>query len=490
MRSITEQEIAVLAPNANAAANGRKISAGGGFVSRMRAADDTFYMGECKGSGSSLYRVSVDFSGAEPVFRCSCPSRQFPCKHALALLFEIAGEKPFQEGEIPADITEKRARKAAREAKQSAGQPEPAKPSKTSRAAKTKKLKKQLEGLALMKQLTDSLVDQGLASMGSASLKHYRELSKQLGDYYLPGPQRYMNRLILEMEAHQKQPDPVHYKNAVEVLKKLRALEKKASVYLNERMNSDNPDAGDDLLYEELGGIWKLEQLNVLGLKKEHARLLQLGFRVYFDEARKEYVDQGFWADLDTGEVSITYNYRPLRALQHVKEEDSFFGIREIPVLTYYPGEPANGQNPHGFNCRIRWDRGEWRQPEQSDFKALMGRAYPELAPAVKAVKNQLKNTLADGFCAVLLAFDAIGTREDEMGKRFCLKDKNGSVILLDCAEGWEDTKRVLSILPEPEKYLHDQCLFGLMGYDSNRHQMFLYPMSILTEEGVIRLLY
>lgn len=493
MRSITEQEIAALAPNAGAISKARKISAGGDFVSRMRSADDSFYMGECRGSGASYYRVSADFSGEEAVLRCSCPSRQFPCKHSLALLFEMAAGKEFLEGEIPADITEKRAKKEAREAKKAAAPAETAKPSKPSKASQTariKKLKKQLEGLALMKQLTDSLVDQGLASMGSASLKSYRELSKQLGDYYLPGPQADLNRLILEMEAHQKAPDPIHYKHAVEILKRLRALEKKASVYLTEQMDSETLEAGDNLLYEELGGIWKLDQLNALGLKKENARLLQLSFRVYFDEARKEYVDQGFWGDIDTGEVSITYNYRPLRALKHIKEEDSCFALKEIPVLTYYPGEPANGQNPHGFNRRIRWDKEASRQPEAADYKELMSRAYPELASAVKAVKNQLKNTLADEFCALLLAFDTIGTREGEKGKVFCLKDKRGSVIRLGRMEGWEDTAEVLSIVPEPEKHLRDQCLFGLMGYDPDSHKMFLCPMSILTEEGVIRLLY
>ena len=58
MRSFSEQQIGALAPNANALSNGRKISGGGGFVSRMRSEDDTFYMGECKGRGKSNYVVS------------------------------------------------------------------------------------------------------------------------------------------------------------------------------------------------------------------------------------------------------------------------------------------------------------------------------------------------------------------------------------------------------------------------------------------------
>jgi hypothetical protein len=40
--------------------------------------------GLCAGSGKNLYQAIVDLSG--PAYRCSCPSRKFPCKHALALL--------------------------------------------------------------------------------------------------------------------------------------------------------------------------------------------------------------------------------------------------------------------------------------------------------------------------------------------------------------------------------------------------------------------
>jgi hypothetical protein len=40
--------------------------------------------GECKGSGATSYRTCVDLTG--PAYRCGCPSRKFPCKHALGLL--------------------------------------------------------------------------------------------------------------------------------------------------------------------------------------------------------------------------------------------------------------------------------------------------------------------------------------------------------------------------------------------------------------------
>jgi SWIM zinc finger len=45
---------------------------------------DTLVWGKCAGSGKLPYQVSVELTG--PAFRCTCPSRKFPCKHGLALL--------------------------------------------------------------------------------------------------------------------------------------------------------------------------------------------------------------------------------------------------------------------------------------------------------------------------------------------------------------------------------------------------------------------
>ena len=184
MRKISEQYITMLAPNANAVNNGRKICQKGGFVKRYRSKDDTFYMGECSGSGKTNYITSADFVEEDhPVFRCSCPSRQFPCKHSLGLLFEMSIEKDFEFCEIPEDIQRKREKKEARAAKSSEEKKE-GKP-KVNKAARTKKIKKQLEGLRLTGEIMNQLLQAGLGTMGGSSIKKYRDLAKQLGDYYL-----------------------------------------------------------------------------------------------------------------------------------------------------------------------------------------------------------------------------------------------------------------------------------------------------------------
>src|SRR6202789_3897415 len=68
--------------------------------------------GLCAGSGTNPYQVVVDLGG--PAYKCSCPSRKFPCKHALGLLLNWAnGALP--EESAPADfaaawLAERRAR--------------------------------------------------------------------------------------------------------------------------------------------------------------------------------------------------------------------------------------------------------------------------------------------------------------------------------------------------------------------------------------------
>ena len=136
---LTELLILREAPSPAAAENGRKLSGKGSFSARRKAEDGSLYWAECAGSGKNPYRVSIDFTNQDaPVCRCSCPSRQFPCKHALGLMFEMLAEKEFETADIPQDVADKRARQAARAAKKEAAGEDgrPAKPKKPNAAAR------------------------------------------------------------------------------------------------------------------------------------------------------------------------------------------------------------------------------------------------------------------------------------------------------------------------------------------------------------------
>lgn len=89
--TFTEDYIEKLAPKPGAFDAGRKLSGSANWASFAKS--DRGLWGAIKGSGSSPYLVIVDLTNL--AFKCSCPSRQFPCKHGLAilLLFIKEGDK-------------------------------------------------------------------------------------------------------------------------------------------------------------------------------------------------------------------------------------------------------------------------------------------------------------------------------------------------------------------------------------------------------------
>lgn len=484
MRTIKERDILSIAPNASAVSNAKKISSGSQFVKRSRSEDDSFYMGECKGSGKSNYIVSVDYIEEEnPVFRCSCPSRQLPCKHSIALLYEMLNGKTFNVEDIPEDILEKRKKKEIREAKkQEAKETSDQKPVKkrpASKAVAKKKINKQLEGLALLRKMVNELLLSGLASMGSISLRSYKDLVKQLGDYYLSGAQTYFTELVIEIEKYQKDNDSVHYKNATEVLKRLRALEKKATGYLEEKLDSDNLEIDDNTLYEDLGGILKLDDLDRMGLTKENVELFQLSFREVYNEARKEFIDVAYWMDLDSGEISYSLNYRPVKALKYIKKEDSCFDILEVKKLYYYPGS---------LNKRIRWDSSSFKDKDEKTLDIVRSKAYGSIKEAVKLAKGELKNTLSEYSYGFLISYESLCELKTEKGTVWVVKDKTGDRLELKNS-GYINTVELIKFM-EYEEVRKDAAIFGKIYYDVEDRKLYMEPCSIITDKRIIGLEY
>ncbi|MFR0357769.1 SWIM zinc finger family protein [Streptomyces sediminimaris] len=90
-------QVLALAPDAASRKAGSKLGAAGPW-SEAGSSDEGAVWGLCRGSGSKPYQTVVDIAGAAgPAYKCSCPSRKFPCKHALGLLLLWAGE----DGAVP-----------------------------------------------------------------------------------------------------------------------------------------------------------------------------------------------------------------------------------------------------------------------------------------------------------------------------------------------------------------------------------------------------
>src|SRR5262245_66244673 len=78
----TEAQVVDLAPDDASVTAARRLT--NPAIWSETGSTDILVWGKCQGSGRTPYQVSVDLTG--PAFRCSCPSRKFPCKHGLALL--------------------------------------------------------------------------------------------------------------------------------------------------------------------------------------------------------------------------------------------------------------------------------------------------------------------------------------------------------------------------------------------------------------------
>ncbi|GGK67227.1 hypothetical protein Sme01_09770 [Sphaerisporangium melleum] len=101
-----------LAPDASSQKGAQSMSTPAKW-SGMGVMPDVLW-GECEGSGATPYRACVDLG--ETAYRCSCPSRKFPCKHALGLLLLWSADGVPAAGASPGWVTEWLAQRRARAA--------------------------------------------------------------------------------------------------------------------------------------------------------------------------------------------------------------------------------------------------------------------------------------------------------------------------------------------------------------------------------------
>jgi hypothetical protein len=150
--------------------------------------------GLCAGSGKHPYQTIVDLSG--PAYKCSCPSRKFPCKHALGLLLNWANGSVPEES-APADfarawLDDRRARaeKAQKPFARTvpAGSPLPADPGAVKdQAAAARRAQQRAQRVASgLAELAAWLRDQVSIGLSAAPVKT-SEIAARMVDAQAPG---------------------------------------------------------------------------------------------------------------------------------------------------------------------------------------------------------------------------------------------------------------------------------------------------------------
>ena len=478
---ITLKKIEELAPNADAAKNGRDLLKKRKFSNLKISGEKNLIWGECAGSGKNPYVCSADYMNEfSPVFRCNCPSRQFPCKHALGLLYAYeADNSVFVVADIPVDITSKREKiekKVEKKTLEKESIKEKAdKPVKVNKASFVKKADKQLEGIEIAGKILKDIVLTGLSSIDAKIRKSLLEQIKELGNYYINGIQTAFNNLFLDLDNVENE----EYTQVIDQINYISALLKKSADYLNKR--KENPEEAPELesaIEEQIGYVWKLVELMQHGLYEENSELIQLSFNSYDNPARKEFVDEGIFLNLKSGKIYKTKNYRPYKAVKYIKEDNSVFGVIKINEMYVYPGD---------CNPRVRWEPEAVRERsiEAKDLTTISSFASGNYSETIKLAKSTMKNPLMDKNPVALISLNKAFLKgenlvvEDGQGNKLTIKDIDGQAV--------SPSANLKAILPPDPKG------FSLAVMIDNNVQTGLLsaqPMSLITPRKIIRLLY
>lgn len=155
--------------------------------------------GECQGSGSKPYQVIIDVGG--PSFKCTCPSRKFPCKHGLALYLLLAQKQSaFTSKELPTWVAEWLKDRQVRAEKQAEKkESKVAVPAGPEVAAKreAKRLDRMIGGARDLERWMADLVRHGIADLPTKPVNFWREVAARLVDAQASG----LGHAVRQLEA-------------------------------------------------------------------------------------------------------------------------------------------------------------------------------------------------------------------------------------------------------------------------------------------------
>jgi hypothetical protein len=191
--NLTAEQVLALAPDPGSASAARKLAVARPWRGLGRS--DRALWGECQ--GSALYQVSVDL--ADMATKCSCPSRKFPCKHALGLLLLAAaspsalaaGDPPEWVGDWLTRRAASAERKEARAVSAADRVPDPA--AQARRAEQ--RLARVTKGLEALDLWLSDLVRGGLAGVESQPAAYWEAQAARLVDAQAPALASRVRRL-------------------------------------------------------------------------------------------------------------------------------------------------------------------------------------------------------------------------------------------------------------------------------------------------------
>ncbi|GHI31422.1 hypothetical protein Sdagh_31520 [Streptomyces daghestanicus] len=185
-------QVLALAPDAASRKAGSKLGTAGPW-SEAGCSDEGTVWGLCKGSGSKPYQTVVDLAGAEgPAYKCSCPSRKFPCKHALGLLLLwTGGDGAVPRAEPPefADqwLATRRGRAERKKQEASSGSGSASADPEAARRRAERRAERISAGATELEQRLADLLRGGLAGAEASGHELWEETAARMVDAQAPG---------------------------------------------------------------------------------------------------------------------------------------------------------------------------------------------------------------------------------------------------------------------------------------------------------------
>lgn len=189
------EQIIALAPDAASAKAGRNLATASKWQNVGQ--DERALWGECQGSGAKPYQTVIDLS--EPAFKCSCPSRKFPCKHALGLFLLIANQSVTGNATVPDWVGEwllkrdEQTQRRSEAAKKAEEEPDEATLARRASQKAKRTLDREAKVVAGLKELElwlRDLLRHGLASAQTRSFDYWEQMAARLIDAQAPGVAR------------------------------------------------------------------------------------------------------------------------------------------------------------------------------------------------------------------------------------------------------------------------------------------------------------
>lgn len=150
--------------------------------------------GECQGSGSTPYKSQIDTRTF--TFKCSCPSRKFPCKHGLGLMYLFVDNQSSFGNNMPTWVEEWIKSRDDRKQKQEEKKENP-KTIDPEKKAKTeeKRFESINQGLDDLEIWLHDFIRRGFDSVKSESYSFFNQIASRMVDYKASGLSRRLKEL-------------------------------------------------------------------------------------------------------------------------------------------------------------------------------------------------------------------------------------------------------------------------------------------------------